>query len=205
MSTVLSTASNLFTVIDPEGQIKSRNCIDLILRVSSDVPFDTTSPQEHKIRVQIYHQHDRKLLGRKDVITVIHFGNLPPHLSAGSDTSQGASSVEAFQQCPPGGSPTTGSGTSRDHPIGASNIGASSIGFLPPTQQTNYVVILTALICIVGLMLPINSESCTGGTGSTTSTQNTSSVVPTYLHLTVNQKLLFAYALGLVTMVILRP
>jgi len=49
----------------------------------------------------------------------------------------------------------------------------------------NLVEIVLGLVCIVGLLLPLEG---TEGTW-----------IPTYLHLTVNQKLLVAYTLGLVT------
>jgi hypothetical protein len=198
-------------VIDPEGSIKSKNCVDLILRVSSDVPFDGPNVLEHKFRVQIYHYHERKLLGKRDVVSIIHFGNLPPHLAVGSDaSSSGGALSDAFQQLTSGtsgGSSSSGSG-SKEHPISSSNVGGSSvgIGFLPQTTQPNYVVILTALVCIVGLMLPTSGENCNNpSTGATAPSTQSSSFIPIYLHLTVNQKLLFAYALGLVTMVIFRP
>ncbi|XP_022095335.1 motile sperm domain-containing protein 1-like [Acanthaster planci] len=51
-------------------------------------------------------------------------------------------------------------------------------------------VVLLALVCVVALLLPMQGEA--------------GSSLPLYLHLTVNQKLIAAYVLGLVTMVILR-
>ncbi|XP_022336563.1 motile sperm domain-containing protein 1-like [Crassostrea virginica] len=51
------------------------------------------------------------------------------------------------------------------------------------------IVIFTALFCILALMLPLSGD--------------TESRLPDYLHLTVNQKMIAAYILGLVTMVIL--
>ncbi|XP_003730214.1 motile sperm domain-containing protein 1 [Strongylocentrotus purpuratus] len=51
-------------------------------------------------------------------------------------------------------------------------------------------VVLLALMCIVALMLPTQGEK--------------GSRLPDYLHLTVNQKLIAAYVLGLLTMVLLR-
>lgn len=51
------------------------------------------------------------------------------------------------------------------------------------------IVIFTAVFCILALMLPLSGE--------------TGSRLPDYLHLTVNQKMIAAYILGLVTMVIL--
>ncbi|XP_038051175.1 motile sperm domain-containing protein 1-like [Patiria miniata] len=51
-------------------------------------------------------------------------------------------------------------------------------------------VVLLALVCVAALLLPMQGEA--------------GSSLPVYLHLTVNQKLIAAYVLGLVTMVILR-
>ncbi|XP_062579610.1 motile sperm domain-containing protein 1-like [Saccostrea cucullata] len=51
------------------------------------------------------------------------------------------------------------------------------------------IVICTAVSCILALMLPLSGD--------------TESRLPDYLHLTVNQKMIAAYILGLVTMVIL--
>ncbi|XP_013780556.1 motile sperm domain-containing protein 1-like [Limulus polyphemus] len=52
------------------------------------------------------------------------------------------------------------------------------------------IVILAAIVCIIALMLPTKGESV----GS----------LPPYVHLSVHQKLIAAYTLGLVTMVIFR-
>jgi hypothetical protein len=60
--------------------------------------------------------------------------------------------------------------------------------------QPNYVACITALVCIVALFLPTEGDS-----NSSISERD----YP-WLHLSVNQKLVFAYVLGLVTMAILR-
>jgi len=60
--------------------------------------------------------------------------------------------------------------------------------------QPNYVACVAAIICIVALFLPTEGDS-----SSSISQQD----YP-WLHLSVNQKLVFAYVLGLVTMAILR-
>ncbi|XP_072033640.1 motile sperm domain-containing protein 1-like [Amphiura filiformis] len=59
-----------------------------------------------------------------------------------------------------------------------------------PRTSPGATVVLLAVVCIVALMLPTQGEK--------------QSHIPEYLHLTVNQKLIAAYVLGLVTMVILR-
>jgi hypothetical protein len=202
---VLSNSPSVYTVIDPEGSIKSKNCVDLILKVSvSDLPGETTATHlEHKFRVQVYHFSDRKLIGKRDVTSLIHWGNLPAHLVAsGSEAGLQSAISESFQQCPPGAASSSSSRSSVREPNAAGGVGV----FLPAGHQPNYVILITALMCVVGLMLPISSESCIRESGTTSSSSQTiSSLIPPYLHLTINQKMLAAYALGLVTMVILRP
>ena len=61
-----------------------------------------------------------------------------------------------------------------------------------PLEQPPWIACLAALVCIISLFLPTEGEE--------------SQLLKdyTWLHLTVNQKLVFAYVLGLVTMTILR-
>ena len=61
-------------------------------------------------------------------------------------------------------------------------------------QPPNLVACLAAVVCIVSLFLPTVGDN----------TANTIFQNYDYLHLTVNQKLVFAYVLGLVTMAVLR-
>jgi hypothetical protein len=57
----------------------------------------------------------------------------------------------------------------------------------------NPVIILTAVCCVLALMLPVSV------------TDDQPSYLPSYLHLSLPQKLIAAYVLGLVTMVIFKP
>ena len=59
-------------------------------------------------------------------------------------------------------------------------------------HSPNLIACFAAVVCIIALFLPTEGES-----------NNVLKDYP-YLHLTVNQKLVFAYVLGLVTMAILR-
>lgn len=59
----------------------------------------------------------------------------------------------------------------------------------------NYIACIAAVVCILALFLPTE--------GDPISNTNLLSDYP-WLHLSVNQKLVFAYVLGLVTMAILR-
>ncbi|ODN05387.1 Motile sperm domain-containing protein 1 [Orchesella cincta] len=199
---VLSNASTFYNVRVDEGTISSKNSLDLIIKVSTDVRLEATTPLKHKFRIQIFHQHTKQEVGRRDVESIIHFGNLPSHLgpTRDSDTSsiQGASSSEPFQQFPSGSM-----GSSKETAVAGSSGATSPMAIFPQTHsQPNYVVLIVALVCIVGLLLPYSTESCKANDSNKSHLE---SILPTYLHLSVNQKLLFAYTLGLVTMVILRP
>lgn len=129
-------------------------------------------------------------------------------------TGASPGSTDSFLQCATGGGGSgggTSSATSKEHSIaGGNSSGGSGMGaFLPAGQQPNYVIIITALVCIIGLMLPISDPASCGskseGHAGSSPGQTIASLIPSYLHVTVNQKLLAAYALGLVTMVIFRP
>lgn len=65
---------------------------------------------------------------------------------------------------------------------------------LPATNSTNYVIaIIIGLVCVVTLLLPTQQEV------------PHPSNIPAYLHVSVNFKLVLAYVLGLVSMVIFKP
>lgn len=65
---------------------------------------------------------------------------------------------------------------------------------LPQTHSTNYfIAIVIGLVCIIALLLPTQQEPVQ------------SSSIPSYLHVSVNFKLVLAYVLGLVSMVVFRP
>ncbi|XP_065332546.1 motile sperm domain-containing protein 1-like [Cloeon dipterum] len=58
-------------------------------------------------------------------------------------------------------------------------------------SSTNHVAVVAGIACIFALMMPTEGDA--------------DSRMPIYLHLSVHLKLIFAFVLGLVTMVILRP
>jgi len=72
-------------------------------------------------------------------------------------------------------------------------------------QQPNAVACMAAAVCIIALCLPTDHDcgkermDSLGGLGEDSLLKDY-----TWLHLTLNQKLVFAYVLGLVTMAILR-
>lgn len=77
-------------------------------------------------------------------------------------------------------------------PSGPSSTGADFFHSQTPPNQPNWIACLAGLVCIISLFLPTEGEPSEAFKDYS------------WLHLTVNQKLVFAYVLGLVTMVILR-
>ena len=65
----------------------------------------------------------------------------------------------------------------------------------PYGQHPNLITCFAAIVCIIALFLPTEGDQ---------NAENNALKNYPYLHLSVNQKLVFAYVLGLVTMAILR-
>ncbi|XP_064615138.1 LOW QUALITY PROTEIN: motile sperm domain-containing protein 1-like [Liolophura sinensis] len=169
---VLCTAPRKYSVVDSEGTIKPRCCVDIVVR-HTDICINHEGIRD-KFRIHVSEHGQKKVLGRKDVLSVLlptrektpppeeHFESLPP-----MSMSPGHSQQPLVHRHTPG----------RPLPV------ASGPGVL---------VVCIGMVCIAALMLP----------GPTQGEKNTS--LPEYLHLSLHQKLIAAYILGLVTMVILR-
>lgn len=91
------------------------------------------------------------------------------------------------------------SGTRLKLAMAGSGVDDADIAGLRPlrvrAQQPNVIACLAAVVCIVSLFLPTEGDS---------SSKKPFFEENPWLCLTVNQKLVFAYVLGLVTMAILR-
>lgn len=166
---VLCTAPQKYTVVDAEGTIRPRCCVDVVVR-HTDICINNEGTTD-KFRIQVTEHGQRKVLGRKDVSAVL----LPTKPREGTPTRE-----DKFLSLPQftGAQEASSSRSLPDPSRGERSTGGPS-----------FIVIFTAIACIVALMLPLH-----GDTGSN---------LPHYLHLTVNQKLIAAYILGLVTMLIL--
>ncbi|XP_064455796.1 motile sperm domain-containing protein 1-like [Ornithodoros turicata] len=175
---VLSTCPRKYVVVDPEGTIKSRCCVDIVIR--HNAVSASHCGVTDKFRIQIQEQGRRRtVLGRRDVpaLLVASAAELAP--SAGG---QGVEGTEHFEQLPspqPGNLPL----------LHAQHYALDARGSRLATSH-NVTVMAAAVACFVALMLPTDGER--------------SSSLPKYLHLTVTQKMIAAYILGLVTMVIFR-
>jgi len=127
-----------------------------------------------KFRIQMLEHGHRQVIGKKDISATL-VASKPEPGSSGGDT-------EHFEQLLPASVSHT---RAQQYSIGIPRDAGGGGGTGP-----NIIVILAAIICILALMLPTEGQD--------------QSSLPSYLHLSVPQKLIFAYTLGLVTMVILR-
>ncbi|EFO17720.2 hypothetical protein LOAG_10779 [Loa loa] len=135
-----------------------------------------TSPGLEKFRIEICSVHNQKISGSVDV---------PVHIV---DTAPKFNHVRYHQLLPT---------SSTDHSsVHESTKSARSSSFLREhfdvTSPLVMVSISAVAICAVALMLP-------------TAGLDVSTVIPDWLHVSVHLKLVFAYILGLATLVLLRP
>lgn len=165
---VLCTAPSRYTVVDSDGVIKPRCCIDIVIR-HIDVQPDIT--QQDKFRLHIFEHGLQKVIGKKEIMAVLQ----PSRTERQQKTKE---------------QPSTRRGTRR---IGGSSVTVEQFtdsGF-GGQQGPSLWVIMMAVFCIIALMLPLEGD-------------RQRSELPQYLLLSVNQKLLAAFILGLITMAILK-
>ncbi|KAJ8310675.1 hypothetical protein KUTeg_012540 [Tegillarca granosa] len=165
---VLSTAPRRYTVVDSEGTIRPRCCVDIVVR-HIDICVNNEGVKD-KFRIQVTEHGQKKLLGKKDIDSM-----LLPKRESSTQPSDNFQSLGG-SGLPPGESAQN---VTPQHTARSRN----------PGGGPGLIVIFTAVSCIIALMLPIQGDS--------------ESRLPDYLQLSVHQKLIAAYILGLVTMVIL--
>ncbi|XP_066993957.1 motile sperm domain-containing protein 1 [Anabrus simplex] len=165
---VLCTAPNKYTVVDPEGSIRPRCCIDIVVRHNAVSAANCNVTD--KFRIQMQNHASKQVIGKQDVAATLlpgkPCGTLPD--------------PEEFLRLPTTSSVQQQFGLVRDQRQVTGRI-----------HTTNYIVVVAALVCIGALLLPTHGDQ--------------DSRFPVYLHLTTHLKLIFAYVLGMVTMVLLRP
>jgi len=164
---VLCNNPTKYNVVETEGLIKSKCCIDIVIRV---IDYHQVVRREDKFRIHLYEHGLPKLLGKKDILAVLcdKVEDNEKESSKESRRPKLNEVDELFQQ----------------HRRESVVIQRS----LPSVH-----VLLLLLACIIVLMLPTQGEN------------NVNSNVPKYLYLSVNQKLIAAFILGLVTMAVLKP
>ncbi|XP_020825482.1 motile sperm domain-containing protein 1 isoform X2 [Phascolarctos cinereus] len=189
---VLCTTPNKYVVVDAAGAVKPQCCVDIVIR-HRDVRschYDVID----KFRLQVSEQSQRKALGRKEIIATllpsareqrkeVEEKRIKEHLT---ERIHGSPSIYPFEKVERqpwsqedlGSSPTSDAHCS----VAVENRTVSS--------GPSLLTVFLGIVCVAALMLPTLGE--------------VESLVPLYFHLSVNQKLVAAYVLGLITMVILR-
>jgi len=128
-----------------------------------------------KFRIHMFEEGTQEILGKKDILATLHPG--APEAESASLGTQQRKTLGVLSSLAKGQVGAQGEAQGRD------------------VQPPNYVACVAAVVCILALFLPTE--------GDPISSTNLLSDYP-WLHLSVNQKLVFAYVLGLVTMAILR-
>jgi len=179
---VLCNNPKKYAVVEPEGRIAAQKCIDIVVRHVAVSP--SAVQQTDKFRIQIFEDNSPgEVVGKRDVLATLHPGVPDPSDSRHSASLPHHRANAAALMAPQVSSNETGNyaNTLNEH---------SSIAY---GQHPNLIACFAAIVCIIALFLPTEGES-----------NNVMLKDYPYLHLTVNQKLVFAYVLGLVTMAILR-
>jgi len=165
---VLCNNPGRYNVVESEGLIKQKCCIDIVIRAINITPHNVS--RDDKFRIQLYEHGLTSLLGKKDV----------PALLLSSKTEDTMLTRQRSQR--PSSREMNEMYTSQRR---ESVVLQRSLPSIP--------VIIVSLLCVIALMLPTQGEAT-----------SIYSRIPDYLHLTVNQKLIAAYVLGLITMAILK-
>lgn len=171
---VLCNNPKKYVVVEPEGRISAQKICDIVVRHIAISP--AAVQQTDKFRIHIFEEGCPDVAGKKDVLATLH-----PGMPDQSETRHSSSLPHRPTQTSLPPDHTTA------YPAYTAAMGAGGVA---ESHQPNYIACLAAIVCIAALFLPTEGEQVLQD-------------YP-YLQLTVNQKLVFAYVLGLVTMAILR-
>ncbi|KAJ8387416.1 hypothetical protein AAFF_G00156540 [Aldrovandia affinis] len=161
---MLCTAPALYTVVEAEGSVRARSCVDIVVR-HQDVSSRNWGRRD-RFRLEVSGRGQR---GSREIWAEL----------------RGGEGAESPLETPPGRTAPPG--------IPSAMLPMSPGGLNPgrgrdPSLLALYIIV--GLVCITFLMLPLHNEPST--------------LVPVHIHVTVMQKLVCAYILGLLTMVFLR-
>ncbi|XP_015589431.1 motile sperm domain-containing protein 1 isoform X1 [Cephus cinctus] len=210
---VLCTAPNKYKVVDPEGTIKARCCVDIVVRHTALLIANCNATD--KFRIQMQEHPSKQVMGKRDVEARLLNGT-------SETTGRATPDHEMFQQLPTNENRQQQSYTllaqnrAVDKPTSKIFLNAPNVQYhlfkgpmrkksvhmllhsnsqdaqyiIVDKEGTNYVALIAGIICIVALLLPTEGER--------------NHRVPDYLHLSINFKLIFSFVLGMVTIIVLR-
>ncbi|KAF2975829.1 hypothetical protein EK904_008886 [Melospiza melodia maxima] len=188
---VLCTTPNKYAVVDATGAVKPQCCVDIVIR-HRDVRASYYGVID-KFRLQVSEQSQRKALGKKEIIATL----LPSAKEQQQQKEEEEKRIKEhlaesvfFEQtlCQPG--------IFAEYLMFILFRSSLQLGLCcfsenrTASSGPSLLTVFLGVVCVAALMLPTLGEM--------------ESLVPLYLHLSVNQKLVAAYVLGLITMVILR-
>ncbi|XP_033309980.1 motile sperm domain-containing protein 1-like isoform X2 [Bombus vosnesenskii] len=133
---VLCTAPNKYKVVEPEGTIKARYCIDIVVRHTALV-FSNCNVVD-KFRIQMQEHPTKQAIGQRDVEAKLLPGTTE---AAGRSTPD----PEMFQQLP-----INETRQQQSYALIAQNRAIN--------RGTNYIALIAGIISIVGLLLPTEGE-----------------------------------------------
>ncbi|XP_077269174.1 motile sperm domain-containing protein 1 isoform X1 [Temnothorax americanus] len=164
---VLCTAPYKYQVVDPEGVIKPSSCVDIVVRHTAILASNCNVVD--KFRILMHEYPNKQVIGKRDVEARLLPGVMD---TAGRATPD----PDMFQQLP-----INETRQQESYALISRN--------KTMDRGTNYVALITGIVCIIGLLLPTEGE------------QNHR--MPAYLHLSVNFKLIFSFVLGMVANIVL--
>ncbi|XP_036967149.1 motile sperm domain-containing protein 1-like [Acanthopagrus latus] len=188
---MLCTAPSLYRVVEAEGSVRAKSCVDLVVRHLDVSPRNVGRRDRFRLEVKGGGQ-----VGGREIWAELRGGQEGGGGGGGGEDEEEEEKKKRKRGGGGGVEKRTG-GQQRALSAPLSPLLVPTHTHLPlPTctavrTVSQWVVcVVVAVLCVAVLMLPLHTES--------------SSVVPRCLHVSTNQKLVCAYTLGLLTMVFLR-
>ncbi|KAM6156304.1 motile sperm domain-containing protein 3 [Rhynchocyon petersi] len=180
---VLCTAPAKYKVFDAEGYVKPQSSIDIVIRHVTPIPshYDV----QDRFRIELSEEGaEGRVVGRKDIPSVLRPPAHPQELQAQQDSAPQPEPPAATPPPPPARHIPERLGTGAAHEL-------CSLDAHPQLATSSFILfLLTGAISVAFLLLPLHDEL--------------GSQLPQVLHVSLGQKLVAAYVLGLLTMVFLR-
>lgn len=133
---VLCTAPNKYQVVDPEGIIKAKSCVDIVVRHTALLANNCNIVDKFRIHMQEY--PTKQIIGKRDVEAKL----LPGTTDA---TERSTPDPDMFQQLP-----INENRQQQSYELISRN--------KTMERGTNYVALIAGIICIIGLLLPTEGE-----------------------------------------------
>uniref|UniRef100_A0A5S6QVJ5 Heparan-sulfate 6-O-sulfotransferase n=1 Tax=Trichuris muris TaxID=70415 RepID=A0A5S6QVJ5_TRIMR len=178
---VLSTAPALYSVQESVGRLKPQSLVDIVIRRNSSEEDGAGAACVDKFRVQVRKLTKPLLVGHSDIVV---FVNGTASTSAGACEQQPSGRVDEVPKVASSSHRTT---IARRDSATRFRSDQRSDGF-------HWLLMVVGAVCIVCLWTPYAEER----------TEAVPSWYPEWLRLTIPQKLVSAYVLGLLTVIVLQ-